>query len=265
VTEVQLNAMRMGTAGKPPLLMLHGWGQNLRSLQPLGELLADVADIHILDLPGFGKSSPPPEDWDTWQYADRVRAYMADNSIDRADFLGHSFGGRVSIRLASRYPQQVRSITLINAGGLQRRLTWQQSLRSRWIKTQRTAFKLSPLNRQALLDWHSQKYGSRDYLNAGNMRGTLVKTVSEDVTDVAAKITAPALILWGEADTETPVEMAHRYHQLLRNSQMVTLPRRDHFMFQGNSCPLCAFYIIRFFSELNTGVDAAKLVEVSSR
>jgi pimeloyl-ACP methyl ester carboxylesterase len=249
MTQVQLNAIELGHNGHP-LVMLHGWGQNLQSLQPMGELLATQSQVHIIDLPGFGKSPPPPADWDTAQYADRIYQYLAAKGIESADMLGHSFGGRVSIRLAAKYPQKVRSITLINSGGLQRQRTIQQSLRSQWVRNMRTAFKISPMYRDELLTWHSQKYGSRDYLNAGAMKGTLVKTVSEDLTELANQIPIPVLLLWGEADTETPVEMGHRYHSLFKNSQLITIPNRDHFMFQGEGSHLCAYYVEKFLAQL---------------
>ena len=244
---VQLNTVRLGNNGHP-LVMLHGWGQNLQSLQPMGELLATRSQVHIIDLPGFGKSPPPPEDWDTARYADLIYQYLEEQGIESADMLGHSFGGRVSIRLAHKYPQKVRSITLVNAGGLQRQHTLQQSLRSQWVRNMRNAFKISPLYRDALLTWHTQKYGSRDYLNAGALRGTLVKTVGEDLTELAKQISAPVLLLWGEADTETPVEMGHRYHSLFANSQLITIPHRDHFMFQAEGAHLCAYYVEKFLT-----------------
>jgi pimeloyl-ACP methyl ester carboxylesterase len=248
MAQVQLNTVRLGNNGHH-LIMLHGWGQNLQSLQPMGELLANRSQVHLIDLPGFGKSPPPPEDWDTTQYADRIYQYMEAEGIESADILGHSFGGRVSLRLAHQYPQKVRSITLINAGGLQRQRTLQQSLRSQWVRNMRNAFKISPLYRDELLTWHSQKYGSRDYLNAGAMRGTLVKTVSEDLTEIAKQIPIPVLLLWGEADTETPVEMGHRYHSLFPNSQLITIPNRDHFMFQAEGAHLCSYYVEKFLAQ----------------
>jgi pimeloyl-ACP methyl ester carboxylesterase len=249
MAQEQLNTIQLGNQGHP-LVMLHGWGQNLQSLQPMGELLATRSQVHIIDLPGFGKSSPPPEDWDTEQYAERIYQYLDRQGIAQADMLGHSFGGRVSIRLAHKYPQQVRSITLINSGGLQRQRTLQQSLRSQWVRNLRNAFKISPLYRDQLLTWHSQKYGSRDYLNAGVLKGTLVKTVSEDLTELANQISIPVLLLWGETDTETPVEMGHRYHQLFANSELITIPNRDHFMFQAEGAHLCSYYVDKFLAQL---------------
>jgi pimeloyl-ACP methyl ester carboxylesterase len=249
MAQVQLNTVQMGSNGYP-LVMLHGWGQNLQSLQPMGELLAPQAKVHLLDLPGFGKSAPPPEDWDTIQYADRIYEYLESEGIESADLLGHSFGGRVSIRLAYKYPQKVRSITLINSGGLQSVTTLKKSLRRQWVRNMRNAFKISPLYRDELLTWHTQNYGSRDYLNAGALRGTLVKTVSEDLSEIAKQIPIPVLLLWGEADTETPIEMGHRYHSLFPQSELITIPNRDHFMFQAEGSHLCSYYVDKFLSQL---------------
>ena len=251
MAQEQLNTVQLGDRGYP-LVMLHGWGQNLQSLQPMGELLANQAKVHIIDLPGFGKSSPPPEDWDTEQYADRIYQYLVEQNIPQADILGHSVGGRICIRLAAKYPQKVRSVTLINAAGLKRQRTLQQSLRSQWIATMRNTFKLSPLYRDELLTWHSQTYGSRDYLNAGVLKGTFIKVVNEDLTELAKQISLPVLLLWGEADTETPVEMGHRYHSLFANSELITIPNRDHFMFQAEGAHLCSYYVDKFLTQLPT-------------
>lgn len=249
MAQVQLNTVQLGHNGHP-LVMLHGWGQNIQSLQPMGEILATRSQVHLIDLPGFGKSPPPPEDWGTAEYADRIYQYLDEQGIQQADILGHSVGGRISIRLAHKYPQRVRSMTLINSAGLQRRRTLQQSLRNQWVKTMRDAFKKSPLYRDELLTWHSQKYGSRDYLNAGALKGTLVKTVSEDLTELAQQISLPVLLLWGEADTETPIEMGHRYQSLFPNSQLITIPHRDHFMFQAEGSHLCSYYVEKFLDKL---------------
>ena len=251
MAQEQLNTVQLGDRGYP-LVMLHGWGQNLESLQPMGELLANQAKVHIIDLPGFGKSSPPPEDWGTEQYADRIYQYLVEQNIPQADILGHSVGGRICIRLAAKYPQKVRSVTLINAAGLKRQRTFWQSLRSQWIATMRNTFKLSPLYRDELLTWHSKTYGSRDYLNAGALKGTFIKIVNEDLTELAKQISLPVLLLWGEADTETPVEMGHRYHSLFANSELITIPNRDHFMFQAEGAHLCSYYVDKFLTQLPT-------------
>jgi pimeloyl-ACP methyl ester carboxylesterase len=250
-TNSDLHVEKIGDAGQD-LLMLHGWGQNLESMRGLGELLSKHARVHLVDLPGFGRSPAPSEDWDTVGYAERIRKYLIDNNIVQADMLGHSFGGRVSIRLASRYPELVRSVTLINSGGL-KRVQGKAKLKSRAIQILGKTLKMldKTFGAKVWETWFVPRFASVDYKNAGKLRNILVKTVNEDVTEAAGKITAPVFLLWGELDTETPLEMGQRYNTIIRNSKLVVLPGKGHFPFLGDSAHLCARYIIEFLKGVN--------------
>jgi pimeloyl-ACP methyl ester carboxylesterase len=245
-----LNAEVLGSG--PPILLMHGWGHSLESMRPLGELLSQTAQVHLIDLPGFGKSPKPEEDWDTVGYAQRIYQYMEDNKIASADLLGHSFGGRVSIRLASRHPERIRSVVLINSGGLRRTLTGKKKIRARMIGLLSKSIKdFDKLFGASYFEsWFVPRFGSADYKNAGPLRNILVKTVTEDVSEDAAKITSPTFILWGELDQETPLEAGQRLHALIANSQLVVLPGKDHYAFMGIGAHLCAKYIIAFLHGL---------------
>jgi pimeloyl-ACP methyl ester carboxylesterase len=247
MSQVCLNTQKLGQGN--PILLLHGWGQTLESLQPLGELIASKACVHLIDLPGFGKSAMPDGDWDTVQYAERILAYMDEQGLERVDLLGHSFGGRVAIRLASKYANRIKNLILINSGGLQRQRSRSLQLRSYYIKTLRSLFSVVPVYSDKLKAWHTEKYGSRDYKNAGALRGTLVKSVIEDLTEEAKKVKAPTLLIWGEADEETPIEMGRRYNQLIENSKLISLPGRDHFLFRGEGAHLCAYYVLKLLEQ----------------
>lgn len=250
MNEVYLNTLQLGSTGNP-ILMLHGWGQTLESLQPLGELLAFEAQVHLIDLPGFGSSALPDGGWDTNQYADRILRYMDEQGLEQVDLLGHSFGGRVAIRLASRYPNRVRSLVLINSAGLQRHRSLLQWIRIKLIKWLRVFFSLIPVFGSRLKEWHTNRFGSRDYKNAGPLRGTLVKTVNEDLTSDASQIQAPTLLIWGELDTETPLEMGIRLHRLIPHSRFIELPGRDHFLFRNEGAHLCAYYVLQLLREVS--------------
>ncbi|MEZ5582434.1 MAG: alpha/beta hydrolase [Candidatus Competibacteraceae bacterium] len=226
----QLNIVVLGKANAdPPLLILHGWGQDVEAMRPLGERLAWHREVHLVDLPGFGESPWSGEDWDTRDYARCVLAYLNRAGITQVDLLGHSFGGRIGLRIASEWPERLRRLVLMNAAGLPRQRTLRQRLRVWAIRTLGRGFRLLPAAwSQPLLNWHRRRYGSRDYQNAGVLRGTFVKVVNEDQTANATRIKAPTLVLWGARDQETPVEMAHRSGRLIPHAEVVVL-EQDHF------------------------------------
>ncbi len=249
---VPINAVRMGKSGDV-VLMMHGWGLSLDSMRLLGELLGKWNQVIIVDLPGFGKTPKPCADWDTNQYAERMAKYIDEQQISPVHLVGHSFGGRVAIRLASHFPEKVKSVVLINSGGLQRKLTGKRKFKSMRLKLLARSCKFidKVTGTNIFQTWYTPKYASADYLNAGPLKAILVKAVTEDVTSDAASMQAPTFMLWGEKDDETPVEFGQRLKKLIKNSQLVVMPGKDHFPFIDEGAHLCASYILRFFRSLD--------------
>lgn len=71
-----------------------------------------------------------------------------------------------------------------------------------------------------------KKYiGSRDYKAASPiMRQTLVNVVNEDLASYARKIEEPTLLIWGENDTEAPVEGAKELEKIMIDAGLIILP-----------------------------------------
>ena len=83
------------------IILLHGWGQNIEMMRPIGDALQDKFRITILDLPGFGESKEPPFPWDIDQYSLMLEEVVEQLNIKKPIVMGHSFGGRLAIRYAS--------------------------------------------------------------------------------------------------------------------------------------------------------------------
>lgn len=120
-TEVGDARVRWLEAGDgDPLVFLHGWGMTPRSYTRAVTPLCR-AGIRVVApaLPGFGGSTgPPPNRISMDEYADRVAAFLDALDLGRPAFvMGHSLGGGIAIRLASRRPDLVRSLTLLNSVG----------------------------------------------------------------------------------------------------------------------------------------------------
>lgn len=226
------------------LLMLHGWGQSLKEMKPLGELLSRKATPHLIDLPGFGESPPPEKTWNAYDYADRIVQYLDEENIDKADILGHSFGGKVAMCLAIKHPNRINRLILLSPSGLKPKRTMINQCRIfsiRWIG------KLTKLFMPNLFqNWFIPRFGSKDYQNAGPMKSILVRSVNEDLTHEIPKIRCETLILWGDRDEETPPEMGKRIHQLIQNSRLELFSQHGHQLHLDGGSHLCASKILPF-------------------
>ena len=250
MTAIKINAVRLGPAETMPVLMLHGWGQSHESLRPLGELVASMREVHLLDLPGFGASTLPPETWNTADYAAAIAGYIRENGINKACLLGHSFGGKVALRFAADFPQLTDKLVLIGASGLKRRRSFANRVKIQTINSLRTAVRLTDrlIKTDLYREWFIPHYASPDYKNAGPLLKVFVRVVNEDLTGIVQKIEAPALLIWGTEDCETPVEIGKRLEAMLAHAQLVQLEGKGHFPFTGPGAHLC-FYHIKPFLE----------------
>lgn len=198
------------------IVLLHGWGQNIEMMQFLGDPLSINYRITILDFPGFGKSEEPKEVWNITDYAEMLYKLLEKLEIQNPTLIGHSFGGRVAIRYAAQY--QVEKLILFGAPCVI--TNKKQSLK---VKALKAAKKLPGMKKIAEV---AKNYiGSRDYKAASPMmRNILVQVVNEDLSDYAKKITVPTLLIWGEQDTEAPVEEARLLEKLLKDGALIILP-----------------------------------------
>lgn len=106
---------RTPAAGREPALFVHGLGGASTNWTDLMGLLAGQLDGAALDLPGFGRSDPPPSS--SYALRTHVRAVIA--LLERqgrgpVHLFGNSLGGAVSTRVAARRPDLVRTLTLIS-------------------------------------------------------------------------------------------------------------------------------------------------------
>jgi pimeloyl-ACP methyl ester carboxylesterase len=211
----------------PLLIWAHGWDHTHRNLLPLARAASRRARSILLDLPGFGISSLPPGPWGTEDYADAAADWLVQRPAERRVWIGHSFGARVGLQLAARHPGLVHGLFLIAAAGLPRNRPLPERIRfaaRRWAF--RTARLLTPEGprRDAL----RARFGSADYARAGSLRPILVKAVNEDLTEVARAVRVPAVLVYGDRDTETPPEIGERLNKLMPQSRLIVLRGFDH-------------------------------------
>ena len=198
------------------ILLLHGWGQNIAMMKPLGDNFCDRFRVTILDFPGFGESEEPKEAWTIDKYSLMLEDFTKQLGIKKPIVMGHSFGGRVAIRYSSRNP--VEKLVLFASPCI--RIQEELPLKVRILK------KLKTLPGMNKIGEFMKKYiGSRDYKAASPiMRQTLVEVVNEDLSKYAREIEEPTLLIWGEQDTEAPVSEAQELEKIMMDAALIILP-----------------------------------------
>lgn len=231
----------LGESTARHIVFLHGWGGSRESLRGIGTLFQHTHQVHLIDLPGFGEASPPPANWSTVDYTDLVQQYVLERLQGSVIVVGHSFGGRIGVRLAARHLAPVRALVLMGVPGLPQERWTIRRLRGWWIRRlRRMLIALEPVLGKSGVEWHTRVYGSKDYLAAGALRPILVRAVNEDLTESARSIACPVLLIWGTDDTETPPWLAHRYRALMDGrATLQLLPHKDHHLYVGTGAHLC--------------------------
>ncbi len=227
---VQLNAHPIC-----PILMLHGWGANLKLMQPLAERLYALGyAVYCFDFPGFGASDPPPTAWSVADYAKFVIAYIDAHGLDRVSVFGHSFGGRVSLILGAEYPARIAKIALADAAGVPQKKSGSADVRLKTYKAIRDG--LYGVGAKGIADqlrgWYNRRYGSADFQAAsGVMRETFVKVVNEDLRPYASRIQAPTLLFWGDQDEDTPLWQGRELEALIPDAGLIVYEGAGHYSY----------------------------------
>ncbi len=215
--------------GEQSLLFLHGWRSNkevwANIIQKLGNL--EIGKLAI-DLPGFGQSQIPPEPMTVGDYANIVAEFIKKLELKNVIIVGHSFGGRVGIKLSSVHPELISKLVLVDSAGFPMP-AGKKSLMKAGAKIAKPFFK--PQFMRGLRKKIYKQIGAEDYLATPELQKTFVNVTSEDLSEDMKKIQAPTLIVNGENDKVTPVEYGELMKFLIPNSQYKTITGAGHFSF----------------------------------
>lgn len=205
----------------PRVVALHGWG---RTGGDFSRILAGT-DALAVHLHGFGQTPPPPSAWGSADYAEHVAAGLEGTGPHVV--VGHSFGGRVAVRLAVAHPELVAGLVLTGVPLV--RAT--PAPRPRW--TLRTAKRLhaAHLLPASVVDRLRRSGGSQDYQAAqGVMRDVLVRLVSEDYREDLRRLAVPVHMVWGELDDAAPLAGARLAAGLIPGARLDVVPGAGHLL-----------------------------------
>ena len=217
------------------VLLLHGWASSLEPYRRLMNQLSAKYRVIAVDFPGMGGSEEPKEPWDVDGFADFVLAFLQQFEVKRLSLVGHSYGGRVIIKLANRrLPFAIDKIVLVDSAGIKPAGSKKKSFRQRIFKLGKWFLSLKPVAKlfPTALEKLRVKFGSADYAAASPMmRQCLVKAVNEDLTHLMPGIKASTLLIWGDKDTATPLSDGQLMEKKIPDAGLVVLEGGGHFAF----------------------------------
>jgi pimeloyl-ACP methyl ester carboxylesterase len=215
-------------AGKPALLFLHGWRSSAEAWKEVAQVLVQYGyQVFLLDLPGFGKSEPFKKAAGVSDYVKLVDEFVTKMRLENVALVGHSFGGRIGIKLSALHPHWLSKLVLIDSGGVKDNssLLRLKKLIARMVSP---FFKL-PLLRNVRYKIY-QFIGAEDYMATPELRQTFVNVINEDLVPDMKDVRVPALIVWGGSDVVTPLWNGHLMHKSI-SSSILEILGGGHYVF----------------------------------
>ncbi|GMT42763.1 MAG: alpha/beta hydrolase [bacterium] len=229
-----------------PLLLLHGWSASVEVFRRLFSMLAKNRTVRAVDFPGFGLSEPPPSHWGTAEYSGLVKNLMDEWGCGKTDLLAHSFGARVALKFSHAHPDSVNRLVLTGAAGIRskKRISGGKRFLQRAAKTASVFGTPGRWVKEKIY----RRIGSADYAAAGDMRPVLVRVVNEDLSPILPDIHHETLLIWGENDSETPLEDGRKMKNGLPNSRMEVIKGAGHYAFMD--APDIFYNLVKTFLRL---------------
>lgn len=246
---IKVNYIIKGENNDSTVLILHGWGVDHNTYTNMIDNLALKNKVYAIDFPGFGKSQNPPSNYDVTAYAKLTLEFIEKLKLGTVTLIGHSFGGRVIIKLVGALGYKPKRIILVDSAGIKPKRPLKYKVKQVVYKVLKNIARvfLGKRKYESLMNKYREKVGSADYNRADEtMKEVFKNVVNEDLREHLKSINAPTLLIWGNADTETPVSDAKIMESEIPDAGLVVL-NGGHFSFLDN--PIQFINIVNKFME----------------
>jgi pimeloyl-[acyl-carrier protein] methyl ester esterase len=229
----------------PPMVLIHGWGMAGSIWTEISKSLSKKFELHILDLPGMGKSGLI-EPYSIDEIVDQIYLNTPNNSI----ILGWSMGGQISIKLAVKYSYFIKNLILIsttpcfiqkkgwncavddeNFANFARQLTKNRK------KTMLNFLALQLLGSEGshkIINNLKRNFIDNENENYNGLIPALNLLRSTDLRTLIPKVKIPTLIISGCKDKLTPSEASLWMQKRIKNSKIENIETASHIPFISN-------------------------------
>ncbi len=221
----------------PPLVFLHGAAEDGRTWRPQLNALSDQFTVIAWDEPGAGRSLNLPTDFRLADYAHCLAALIEALELGPAHVAGLSWGGTVALELYRHHPRLVESLVLVDtyAG-------WKGSLPEEEVRARVAGV------HQMLSSPPDEFDPTFPGLFAGDPPAEFVPLLEEmtsavrpeslrtqvrvmaaaDQRDLLPRIAVPTLLIWGELDVRSPLNVARQFEEAIPDAKLVVIPDCGH-------------------------------------
>ncbi len=228
----------------PAILLLHANFSNLLAWDPWVEALKDHYRVVRFDFTGFGLTGPDPSgDYSNARTLELTERFADALGLRRFTIAGASLGGSIAIRYAARHPDRIERLILLNPGILEGRAMARSGTRLpeaanvlKYITPRVLAAYMlrsragdpAKITEEQIDRWYD------GWMRAGNRGAILARLRAYDSSDASAvigQVRAPVLVLWGEANPQTPIEQAGELAAMLAAApsvRLITYPGVGH-------------------------------------
>jgi pimeloyl-ACP methyl ester carboxylesterase len=240
----KLRVARLGSG--LPVLLLHGYPDNLQVWSELAPRLAKRCEVIAFDWPGMGYSEAWTGGATPFDFARRLRTLMDDWKIEKAAIVGHDMGGQPALAFAAESPERLSGLVVMNSLviwdektsweiSLLRKFGWNRVLLERlpravFFRAIRTflprGYKLSEELRSDLLECFQRPEVRKFVVRmCAGYQGTLPR-----LKQLYPSIQTPSLFLWAERDKHFPVAHAGKLAEIVPGAKLEIVPSAGHWM-----------------------------------
>ncbi|MDD2376051.1 MAG: alpha/beta hydrolase [Clostridia bacterium] len=234
INDININYEMLGENNIQSVLILHGWGANLQTMLPVSKYLSKKYKVYTIDLPGFGKSSEPNSTYTVTDYATVVIKFCEAMNIKVPTLIGHSFGGRVILKMVGELSYIAKNIIFVDSAGIKPKRSIKYYFKVYSFKIIKNVIKLFCNNEKSekIISNLRKNAGSSDYQAASeNMKKVFINVVNEDLKYCLPKINVPTLLIWGENDKDTPLRDAKVFEKLIPDSGLIVFKDAGHYSY----------------------------------
>lgn len=226
-----------------PLIFAHGLFVDSTIFSHQFNQLSENYTCISFDMPGHSQSTFNKDGWTLDEIADDFSKFIIDNAIDRPVLIGQSQGGMVFMRLAVKYPELLGGLILIGTSSkaeyMDRLPFWKETLSILELGNKTKIDELlKNIQRNVVSEHFLQNHPISANEELNMMQGhepLALKLATEaavlyrmDFSDELDKIQCKTLIVCGEEDHATPLDISKMMVNKIKNSRLEVIANASH-------------------------------------